>query len=105
MRYNINTTTLASFGIEYGSKSFRINNVNTTIPSFDYAFNHSELLVSIALEKQLISWIWGTLKFGYQKNFSNDFEGKSSNSPTFQAEPKNGLFFRIGVFVSPSKYF
>ncbi len=104
LRYNVNTTMLASFGIEYGSKSFRLNNISTVVPLFDYAFNHSELLISLSLEKQLFSWIWGTIKFGYQKNFSNDFEDKTGNFPTFQAEPKNGVFFRVGVFVSPSKY-
>lgn len=105
LRHNLNNSTIASLGIEYGSKSFRVNSTGTGGIPFDYAFNHSELLTSLSLEKRLISWLWINGQVGFQKNFSNDFEGKLDTTPSFQAEPNNGLFFRVGLFLSPSQYF
>lgn len=101
LRHNLNSETISLLGIEYASRSYRLGIENDTPTILDYAFNHSEIILSIALERHLASWIWGNIKVGYQQNFSSDFESKSLDSPFFQAEPANGVFFHIGVFVSP----
>lgn len=104
LRCNINSSTIAIMGIEYNSKSFRIDveNLRGAVP-LDIAYNHSELLVSLELERHLRSWIWVNLKVGYQRNFDSEFEAKTDFSPTFQADLEGGLFFQIGAFISPSR--
>lgn len=101
LRYNVGPLAIATFGLEYNSKSYRLDVESTTNGPLDYAFNHSELLLSANLEKHLSSWIWANVKVGYQQNFSSDFEPKSDGTSFFQAEPKNGLYLQIGIFVSP----
>jgi len=101
LRCNLDPRTIALLGIEYSSQSFRLGIEDTPSDPLDYAFNHAEILFSISLERHITSWIWWNLQAGYQQNFSSDFESKSQVSPFFQADPANGFFLRIGVFVSP----
>jgi len=102
MRYNFNPKTIALFGIEYNSESYRINTDENPVNQLDYAFNHSEIIVSARLERHLAAWFWINTKIGYQNNFSSEFEAKSSTITTFNAAPQNGLFFQVSLFLSPS---
>ena len=67
----------------------------------DYAYNHSEILASVQMERQLSQWLWLNIKAGYQYNLSSDFESKSAESPEFRVEPSHAPFIRIGLFLSP----
>jgi len=100
-RYNLNAKTIALFGVEYNSQSYRLAINDALQNTLDYAFNHSEVLCSVDIERHLTSWIWANLKLGYQFNFDNEFEAKSMNAANFQANQASGLFLNIGVFVSP----
>ena len=91
--------------MEYGSSSYRFDLTTTGGEQFDYAFNHSELLTLLRLEQRFAPWVWGNLRFGYQTNFSTDFESKSLATPEFMVDPSNGLFFEIGIFISPPDHF
>ena len=103
LRYNVDAQTIGLFGIEYNSKSYRIDAENIANEVIDYAFNHSELIISFSAERHLRSWFWANMKIGYQNNFSSDFENKSTSAVFFQAEPGNGLYFRVGLFLSPTR--
>lgn len=104
-RYNINATNILLAGAEYGSKSYRIEVDNSASDVFDYAYNHSEVRISIRLEHRFAPWIWGNLRVGYQTNFTNEFESRSDNTPGFQLDPTSAAFFNIGLFVSPPNKF
>jgi len=100
-RYNFSRSSILLFGAEYGSDSYRMTFSNDADVFKDYAFNHSELLFLTRLEQQFAPWVWANLRFGYQMNFSTDFESKNLASPEFMVDPSNGLFFEIGIFISP----
>lgn len=99
LRHNIDPSTIAAVGLEYGSQSFRLS-VDDIIPQ-DYAFNHSELSLVWSIERHLTSWVWANIKLGLQRNFSSDFESKIADTASFFAEPKNGVMFQFGFFISP----
>ncbi|MFT5763713.1 MAG: hypothetical protein ACI8VT_002237 [Saprospiraceae bacterium] len=99
-RYNFNTNNILLFGFEYNSDSYRMKFEDEFQQSFDYAFNHSELISAVRLEHRFADWVWANLKVGYQTNFSSDFESKSTE-PSFFVEPTDGLYFHFGIFISP----
>ena len=100
-RCNFNDGTIALFGAEFGSKSYRLEEENNEVDPFDFAYNHSELMFSARVERQLTTWVWANLRAGYRMNFSSDFESKNSNYSDFRVEPTNGMFIRLGLFLSP----
>lgn len=100
IRRNLNLKTILLGGLEYNGQSYRLD-VERDVMPLDYAFNHSEILASVQMERQLSEWIWLNLKIGYQYNLSSDFEGKTLVSPAFKVEPTNAPFLQIGLFLSP----
>ena len=100
-RINVNEKNILLAGIEYDSQSYRVSVEDAANGPLDYALNHSEFLASMELEHQFSSWVWASFKFGYQMNFSSDFESKSLVTPDFKVEPTNAVFFRVTLFVSP----
>jgi len=100
-RYNMNKNNIFLLGVEYDSESYRLDIDNSNFSDFAYAYNHSEIIASVKLEHRFAPWIWGNARFGYQVNFSSDFESKSDAAPEFFSDPSNALFFKVGIFVSP----
>ena len=101
VRCNFDPLTLLVFGVEYNSRSFRVD-VDETADPLGFAYNHSEIQASLELERHINSWVWANLKVGYQQNFGSEFETKNQFAPTFNADIQNGLFIQAGVFVSPT---
>ncbi len=99
-RYNLGKKSIFLFGVDYNSQSYRMKSTLS-----DYAMNHSEVLGMLRLEKQIVPWVWANAKLGYQLNFSTDFESKNDISTPFKVEPTNGIFFQIGIFLSPPDEF
>ena len=100
-RYNMSDRTILLLGTEYTSDSYRIDVPMPNDADLDYAFNQSALLFLVRWEQQIIPWIWGNIRAGYQMNFSTDFESKSTNTQTFLVDPSNSPIFEIGIFISP----
>ena len=100
-RYNLNSKNILLAGIEYSSQSYRLDVTESAFNIWDYAYNHSEIMIALNWEHQFSNWIWGDIKVGYQMNFSSDFEAKTDNTTPFNVEPTNNLFFKIGLFLSP----
>ncbi len=100
-RFNADEKTILLFGAEYESQSYRVDVPETSIGDLDIALNHSEVIFSVEMERMVSKWIWANLMIGYQLNFSTDFETKSDNFETFNAEPTNAFLIRLGIFLSP----
>ncbi|MBK8501526.1 MAG: hypothetical protein IPL46_04565 [Saprospiraceae bacterium] len=100
-RLNLGRKSIMLLGAEYSSGSYRLGVNSSNKSLLDYALNHSEIIGSLRLEQQLSSWLWANVKVGYQLNFSTDFDSKAINTSSFQVEPADGFFFRIGAFISP----
>lgn len=100
-RYNLRPTALIYFGAEYDSQSYQFDSTNN-IPN-RFSMNHSEAIASVNAEVQIYPWVWLFGKVGYQTNFSTDFNSKNAQFQTFQIEPKDGIMFRFGLFISPPK--
>ena len=101
IRYNVTPRAIALAGIEYSSHSYRLEVDAGQHTPYDYAYNHSEILASVRMERQIVPWVWAQVKVGYQYNLSSDFDAKNGISPAFQVEPTNAPFLNISLFLSP----
>jgi len=84
-------------GVNYRSKSFRLLSSESTVAPLDYAFNHSEILLSAKIDQHLGSWIWTSVKAGYQVNFSSEFD--STILASFLNKRNTFLYMRIINFL------
>lgn len=101
-RYNINTKNILLFGTEFNNQHYAIDIPNrTTSMASPYYVTHSEIMGVVSLERQLVPWVWLNIKGGYQHNLDTRFRAASPDASTFQISPASGLFFRLGIFVSP----
>lgn len=105
-RYNIKPGSILLFGFTYNSRSYSVDldNPETFNPSI-YHLNHSELLIQTSLEQQIIPWLWFNVRGGFQFNFSTDFELEGEGPGSFQVDPQDAFFFRVGIFLSPPDKF
>ncbi len=104
IRYNLNPSNILLAGVEYNSESYRIDiNENSNLTPLDYAYNHAEVLLSGRIEHRFVPWVWGSIKLGYQFNFSSEFEAKNISTDEFNTNPTGAPFFNISIFVSPPK--
>lgn len=102
VRYNLNPSNIVLAGIEYNSESYRIDINETSNPTLlDYAYNHSEVILSGRIEHRFFPWVWGSLKIGYQFNFSSEFEAKNISTDEFNTNPTGAPFFNFSIFISP----
>lgn len=103
-RYNFNPNNILLFGAEFNSESYRIDiNEDSNLSLLDYAYNHSEVIISGNLEHRFTPWVWGSIKAGYQFNFSSEFEAKNYSTVEFNTNPTGAPFFIISIFISPPK--
>ncbi len=106
-RYTINSKSLLLFGPEYESRSYsleKINNGNTNYT--DNFMKRSELKFSIAYERQIGDWVWINAQTGYSHNFDTSFTAvdvKGVAMPSVVVAPTDGVFFKVGLFISPPK--
>ena len=101
VRFNLSDKDILLTGFEYDSQSYRIAIDRSPLTDYDYAINHSEMVLNLKWERWLAPWIWLDLQAGYQLNFSTDFEAKSLETPSFEVEPTPSPLFKVGVFLSP----
>lgn len=101
LRYNFKPSTIFLMGVAYNSDSYRLIVITPVDDRFDYGLNHSEIMGVLRLEQQIAPWVWASAKLGYQTNFSTDFEVNDLSTTPFKVEPTSGLFFQLGLFLSP----
>ena len=103
-RYNLNQSNIFLFGAEYNSESYRIDiNENSNQTLLDYAYNHSEVIISGRWEHRFTPWVWGSIKAGYQFNFSSEFNAKNISTAQFNTNPTGAPFFNISIFIAPPR--
>ncbi len=101
-RYNFNPHSLMLMGMQYAGSSYALkNDVLALPPSEDFFFKHSEIQFLMNFERQLQNWIWASLQFGWQINFDSEFLKASDFNDDFRPDLADGVFLRMGVFLSP----
>lgn len=105
-RHNFKDKSIMLFGAEYSSSKYSINTSASSISDYTiYNLNHSAIKASISYDRQLVPWVWTTMQVGYQKNFNLAFDKVSGFNSSFEMEPSNQLFFKVGFFLSPPDNF
>ena len=111
-RYNINPKSLLLFGPEYESRSYSLDNINNansgnnSVTYSDVFMRRSELKFAVAYEHQISDWVWFSAQAGYSHNFNTKFtevDFKGVTLPEVAVAPADGVFFKVGVFVSPPR--
>ena len=101
-RHNFNDKSIMLFGAEYSSSKYSINTSSAGTGEFGiYNLNHSAIKASLSYERQLVPWVWTSMKVGYQKNFNLAFNQVSGMNNSFEVQPSNQLYFSVGFFLSP----
>ncbi|MFK7934559.1 MAG: DUF6268 family outer membrane beta-barrel protein [Saprospiraceae bacterium] len=105
VRYNLSPKTILLAGINFSSRNYRINVERpfdtTDFVMADYVLRHSEIQMGIELEQKIVPWIWVNARVGYQTNFRTSFEAKNEFARSFEVEPTDAPFIRLGIFISP----
>ncbi len=105
-RYNINPNTIMLIGLDYRSSSYSFDSVpSLNGQSRKLAFNDAELLMSVYVQQKIKSWIWIDGTIGFQTNFINDFRFQASNNVFVSATQASSLYFKLGIFITPSAKF
>ncbi|MEM8906805.1 MAG: DUF6268 family outer membrane beta-barrel protein [Bacteroidota bacterium] len=107
-RYTFNTRNMILFGTEFGGRDYSIDIYDFSNSARNPTINHmqrSELSFSVEHLHQLSKWVWLSLKGGYVHHFNSRFtEANAANdSAAVSVAPRNGPFFKIGVFISPPR--
>ena len=110
-RYNINSRNLILFGPEFESRSYSLDDINnansnSTAISSRHFMRRSELKFSATFEHQISNWVWMSAQAGYSHNFNTRFtevDIKGTVLPEVAFAPADGVFFKVGIFVSPPK--
>lgn len=101
-RYNIDRKSILLFGYEFNSQAYSINVGNRRSATESvYHLRHSEFLFGASLERRIVPWVWMNIKAGYQVNLSTNFDAQIPGAPSYQFQPANAPYLRMGVFVSP----
>jgi len=102
-RNNINPNTNVLYGAELAGQSYVFQLPSTTFDTPSYIFDHSKVQLKVSLEQKIVDWVWLNIEAGYHLTFYSGFE--SENLSSFEVEPENHPFAKIGVFLSPPDKF
>ena len=103
LRYNLNAKSIIVLGANYNGESYSYDQAST--PDFPIAFNHSEILTLVRLERQIVPWLWFDIHAGFHFNFNSEFESQVTNEDLLSIDPGNNIVLKIGLFISPPDSF
>ena len=103
LRYNVNAKTILIASANYNGESYSFDQV--IFDDRPIAFNHSEILSVVKLQKQIIPWLWLDLQAGYHFNFNSNFELQSTQESLLDIDPGNSILLKVGIFISPPDKF
>lgn len=103
LRYNVNKETILIASTNYNGDSYSFDQV--VFDDRAIAFNHSEILTLLKLQRQLVPWLWLDVQAGYHFNFRSNFESQVTQDELFEIDPGNNLLLKVGVFISPPDKF
>ncbi len=101
-RYNLNPETILLFGYEFNSSNYSLDLGSSINNNYDiYHHRRAEVLFGFTVERHLASWLWVESRAGFQYNFNTHLEATFPNGETVSFKPADGLYFRMGLFLSP----
>ena len=103
LRHNIDAKTILVANANYNGESYSYD--QTFVNERLIAFNHSEILTVLKLEREIVPWLWLDLQAGYHFNFDSSFELQSSKETILEIDPGNSLLLKVGIFISPPDKF
>jgi len=103
LRFNADDKTILIASANYNGESYSFD--QTFVESRAIAFNHSEILTLLKLERQVVPWLWVDVQAGYYFNFDSNFEIQETNESILDISPGNSMFLKVGIFVSPPDKF
>lgn len=103
LRYNYNPKTILIATANYNGDSYSFDQV--IVDNRPIAFNHSEILTVLKLQRQIVPWLWLDAQVGYHFNFNSSFELQSTQEELLEISPGNSLLFKFGIFISPPDKF
>lgn len=104
-RYNLGISDILLAGVEYSSRSYRIDIHRPMRQNLDYALNQSAIVLSTQLDHQFSPWVWANIKVGYRLNLDSEFGGKNDLTTSFDADVSDAPFIQMGIFLSPPDSF
>ncbi len=106
-RNNINSSAMMFYGVEIKGQNYAFDLPNTITPDEHYfIFDHSKVQLVTNLEYKLREWVWLNVKVGYSVAFNTSFESiREEIFTSFETDPTNHPFFKVGLFISPSDSF
>lgn len=103
LRYNHDDKTILIASANYNGDSYSFDQV--VIDNRPIAFNHSEILTVLKLQRQIVPWLWLDAQAGYHFNFNSSFELQSTQEELFEIDPGNNVVLKFGIFISPPDKF
>jgi len=101
-RFNLCNKTIMTAGYEFRGEAYSIDLDNPSTGSSDiYHLNHSEIRSGVTLERRIVPWVWADVQVGYQFNFDTRIDATRADIPNYEIDPENGVYFKIGLFISP----
>ncbi|MEM6316900.1 MAG: DUF6268 family outer membrane beta-barrel protein [Bacteroidota bacterium] len=100
MRYNFTPKSLLLFGPEFSNAAYGLRGEATQVDN-DHYFRHTELQLGAKYERELLPWVWANVHAGLQVNFDSEYESATDSNEIFEPDLITGVFFRVGVFLSP----
>ncbi len=109
LRYNINEKQLFMFGPQFESRTYSIDVMAADGKSgTEFHMRRAELQLTLSYQHNVAPWVWIEAAGGYSHNFTTRFElpenaGSSADFQALMLQPSNGVFFRLGLFVTPPR--
>ena len=103
LRHNVNDKTILIASANYNGESYSFDQVS--VDNRIIAFNHSEILTLLKLQREIIPWLWLDLQAGYHFNFNSNFELQTTRENLLDIDPGNSILVKVGVFISPPDKF
>jgi len=103
LRYNLDAKNIFVLSARYNGESYSYDQTFNSVRQI--AYNHSEILTLVKVERELIPWLWMDISAGYHFNFNNSFELQISHEDLLEIDPGNSFYFNIGLFISPPDHF
>ncbi len=111
LRWNMNKETNLLVGYNLSSSSYGVNlpttevsqNIDQSEFRSPFVLRHSEIQAGFSLERQIVPWVWANFKGGYQFNLNTRLQSMVPGIDDFRYRPDNGMYFRVGFFISPPR--
>jgi hypothetical protein len=106
LRWNMNKETNLLVGYNLSSSSYGVNlatDLSFAEQTNTFVLRHSELQAGFSLERQIVPWVWVNFKGGYQFNLNTRLHSMVPGVEDFRYRPDNGMYFRVGFFISPQR--